>query len=409
MTSTATIAYLTSEYARAGDTFIRREVEELRNLGFRVHTFSIRRNSAEVISDDIRREQNTTDFVLEKNFVVLIVSLLAEAIRSPLRVWSAYQRACRIRPKGIKGWIWNIAYLIEGAYLARRIRELHVMHLHNHIAENSATVSMIASELSGIPFSMTVHGPREFFMVSAVGLSEKVARSKFVACISSFTRSQCMAWSDPGTWHKLKIVRCGLDERFREGAIEPIVDIARFVHVGRLCPDKGQILLVEAAAKLAKMGFEFSLEIIGDGPDRGAVERVIQENGLESRVFLRGWQNSDEVRKALVRSSVMVLPSFAEGLPVVIMEALAMERPVISTYIAGIPELVEPDKNGWLVPAGDVDALVDAMRAALETPVERLREMGKAGRERVIERHNIKTEVAKLVESIEGRVASGEG
>jgi colanic acid/amylovoran biosynthesis glycosyltransferase len=392
-----TIAYLTSEYARAGDTFIRREVEELRANGFVVHTFSIRRNAAEVVSEEIQREQNSTDYIIEKNLLVLFLALLTEFFRAPIRVGRAYRRASRIRVKGIKGWIWNLGYLLEGAYLAHRLRELQVVHLHNHIAENSATVAMIASEMAVVPYSMTVHGPREFFMVSQIGLAEKISRSKFVACISEFTRSQCMAWSVPWEWHKLKIVRCGLDDRFRDASTSAI-QATRFVHVGRLCPDKGQILLVEASSRLVGQGFDFTLEIIGDGPDRAQIERTIKHHKLEQCVILRGWQGNDEVKSSLSRSSVMVLPSFAEGLPVVIMEALAMERPVISTYVAGIPELVRPGENGWLVPAGDVDALVTAMREALETPIEQLQRMGRAGRERVLERHNIKTEVAKLAE-----------
>ncbi len=398
MSPAFTIAYLTSEYARAGDTFIRREVEELRRCGFQVHTFSIRRNAAEGVSDDIRREQTTTDYILEKSPVVLFSALLLEFFQAPARVWKAWRRSLRIRVPGVKGFFWNLFYLVEAAYLARRLRELRVQHLHNHIAENSATVAMMASEMSVVPFSFTVHGPREFFMVSQIGLQEKVSQSKFVACISSFTRSQCMAWSLPEDWRKLQIVRCGLDNRFRDDPETAIAASNRFVHVGRLCADKGQILLVEAAAKLAAQSIAFTLEIIGDGPNRTEMERAIQHHGLEQHVILLGWQGSDAVKRILTQCAVMVLPSFAEGLPVVIMEALAMERPVISTYVAGIPELVRPGENGWLVPAGDVDAIVTAMREALETPVEELRKMGRAGRERVLERHNIKTEVAKLAE-----------
>jgi colanic acid/amylovoran biosynthesis glycosyltransferase len=147
---------------------------------------------------------------------------------------------------------------------------------------------------------------------------------------------------------------------------------------------------------LRDLGLDATLELIGDGPSRPSIESEITSLKLEERVHLLGWKSSDEVAEALRRTSVFVLPSFAEGLPVVIMEAMALGRPVISTYVAGIPELVIPGENGWLVPAGDVQALVNAMRQAMNTPVQRLQEMGAAGRVRVFERHSIQTEANKL-------------
>lgn len=398
MSSRPIIAYLTSAYARAGDTFIRREVEELRLIGFQVHTFSIRREAAEAVSEAIRAEQATTDYILERSPATLLAALFAEFIRGPARMWQAYQRASRIRVRGVKGFCWNLIYLMEAAYLASRLRKLGVRHLHNHIAENSATVAMLASQLSGIPYSLTVHGPREFFMVSQIGLAEKVSSSAFVACISSFTKSQCMAWTATVDWPKLKLVHCGLDDQFRTAPSFPVSASNRFVHVGRLCSDKGQLLLIQAAAQLKRAGLDFHLEIIGDGPLRPQIEELIQRDQLQEYVSLRGWLGSGEVQDSLKQASIMVLPSFAEGLPVVIMEALVMERPVISTYVAGIPELVRPGENGWLAPAGDVDALVAAMSAAMQTPVEQLRAMGRSGRQRVLEQHNIHVEVAKLAE-----------
>lgn len=396
MSSRPTIAYLTSAYARAGDTFIRREVAELRRIGFQVHTFSIRRESAQAVSEAILSEQSTTDYILERGPLTLLIALMSEFVRSPVRMWRAFRRASRIRIPGVKGFAWNLVYMMEASYLAIQLRKLRVAHLHNHIAENSATVAMIASELSKTPYSLTVHGPREFFMVSQIGLAEKIASSTFVACISSYTKSQCMAWTRNVDWPKLKLVRCGLDDHFQSAVSPAVSAVDRFIHIGRLCSDKGQLLLIEAAAQLKDFGLSFHLEIIGDGPLRPQIEVLIKDYRLQEHVTLRGWLGSEEVRDSLKRASIMLLPSFAEGLPVVIMEALAMERPVISTYIAGIPELVRPGENGWLIPAGDVDSLVAAMQDAIHTPVDQLRNMGRAGRARVLEKHNIHVEVAKL-------------
>ena len=393
---TPKLAYLTSAYARAGDTFIRGEVTELRRQGFCVHTFSIRRDPNQQISDEIRIEQEGTTYILEQGVANLLFAVAMQLVTAPLAFVSTLGLAMRVRSYGIRSLIWHCCYLAEAAYLARRMKKLGVQHLHNHIAENSATVAMLASSMTGIPFSFTVHGPHEFYVVSQIALGEKIARAKFVSCISSFCKSQCMGWSDPKHWYKLKEIHCGLDDRFLKEEPSPILDQPRLLCVGRLCADKGQTLLIEAIAKLRAQGVELHLELIGDGPTRGEVEAAITRYGLEKSVTLSGWKSSEEIACALRSALVFVLPSFAEGLPVVIMEALAMGRPVIATYVAGNPELVHPGENGWLVPAGDVEALAAAIREALNTPIARLMEMGACGRKAVLDRHDIRKEATKL-------------
>ena len=165
----------------------------------------------------------------------------------------------------------------------------------------------------------------------------------------------------------------------------------RLVCVGRLCEQKGQLLLVEAARRLAAQGIEFELVLAGDGELRSEIEALIGRYKLQDRVRITGWISGDEVREQILAARALVLPSFAEGLPIVIMEAMALKRPVISTFVAGIPELVHPGEHGWLVPAGDVEALADVMRACLETPVETLVRMGEAAHKRVLERHSVDT------------------
>jgi glycosyltransferase involved in cell wall biosynthesis len=407
------IAYLTSAYARAADTFIRCEVEQLRTMGFTVHTFSVRRSAAsEAVSEDIRREQENTEYLLHGNAGQLVLAALKTLATKPARFLAAARLAWRTRTPGVKVLVWQIAYLLEACLLAERMTAKGVRHLHNHIGENSAAVAMLASLVSGIPYSLTIHGPVEFDRPSLLALGEKIARAKFVIAVSDFGRSQLMRWCDLGHWDKIKVVRCGVNGTFLHAPSTPVPQRPRMVSIGRIAEQKGQLLLVEAAAKLAAQGEDFDLVLIGDGPMREQVQQRIDRLGLAPKVRITGWLNSEHVRDELLNSRAMILPSFAEGLPVVIMESLALSRPVISTYIAGIPDLVRHGENGWLVPAGSVEDLAAAMREVIRATPEQLSRMGTAGASRVAERHNVATEVAKLAElirdsSISGRNADG--
>lgn len=391
------IAYLTSHYARASDSFIRGEVAQLRRLGCEVFTFSIRRPAdCELVSDEIRRERRQTEDILAQPLWVLVWSLLATALQSPLRLLSTLELAWQCSPPGIKGRLLAFAYTWEAAHLARRLRSLRIQHLHNHIGEGSATVAMLAGRLAEVPFSLTVHGPNEFDRPQIIALQRKIEECAFVVGISSFGRSQLCRWSRYEDWHKIKVVHCGVDESFLDHPATPITAAPRLVSIGRLAEQKGQLLLVEAAAQLAEEGLEFEIVLVGDGPMRGELERLIEQRGLQHHVRLAGWKGAADVHEEILQSRALVMPSFAEGLPVVCMESLALRRPVISTCIAGIPELVVPGVTGWLVPAGRIDELVVAMRAALTMGSDELEILGEAGAVRVRRDHNSLTEARKL-------------
>ena len=399
---TRSIAYLTSFYARAGDTFIRREVEELRRLGWTVHTFSIRRSDeGEVVSEEILREQRGTDYILEHGPLALLAAFLRVSIRSPRRMARAIRQASALRWPGVRSWLWHWIYLVEAAYLAEQIAARRVALLHNHISMNSATVAALASTLSGVPFSMTVHGPHDFLAADQWGLGRKVAQSAVTVCISDYGKSQCMLFTPSEYWGKIRVVRCGLDGSFLDAAPAPQPDRPVLVCVGRLGPEKGLIVLVQAAAILRNEGIEAEVVLVGDGPSRGDIERSAREHGVLDRIRLVGWQSSSDVRRWIEQSRALVLPSFAEGIPVVVMEALALRRPVIATYVGGIPELVRPEESGWLVPAGSVEELAQAMREALRAAPEQLERMGERGRARVLERHDLRAEVGKLTRLFE--------
>jgi glycosyltransferase involved in cell wall biosynthesis len=392
-----TIAYLTSFYARASDSFIRGEVAQLRELGFTVHTFSLRRSEPdELVSEETRREHAATEFLLEAGIRRLALAWLWALFRSPRRMLAAIQIAVRIGTPGLKGRMLPLVYLSEAAYLAGRLQSKGVVHLHNHIGEASASVAMLTSILSGIPFSMTIHGPGEFDRPTLFGLNEKIRRASFTAAVSEFTRSQLYRWSDRDDWPKIHVVHCGLDRAFLDVVSTPIPEARRLVCVGRLAEQKGPLLLVEAAGRLAAEGLTFELVLVGDGPLRKPIEERIEQLALLEHVRLTGWQGTLAVRDEILRARALVLPSFAEGLPVVLMEALALGRPVISTYVAGIPELVVPGVCGWLIPAGSVEALTSAMRDALLAPLHDLERLGRAGAARAAQRHNGAIEAAKL-------------
>jgi glycosyltransferase involved in cell wall biosynthesis len=398
MSEAPTIGYLTSLYARVGDTFIRREVEQLRRLGHTVHTFSIRKpEQDELVSEEIRREYAGTEYLLEAGAGVLALAALRLAFAAPRRFLSAVTLVVRAVPPGIeKRWIRRISYLLEAAYLAERLAAKNVQHLHNHIGENSAVVAMLAAMFRGIPYSLTIHGPGEFDRPTLLALKEKIRRAAFIVAISEFTRSQLYRWADYGDWAKIHVIYVGVSSMFLEHGPAPVPPAPRLVSIGRIAEQKGQVILIHAAARLLEQGYDFELVIVGDGPMRGEIERLIDQFGLQDRVRITGYRSSQGVVQELLAARALVLPSFAEGLPVVFFEALALGRPVISTYVAGHTELIEPGINGWLVAAGAVEPLAEAMAEALTAETVELEQRGHAGAARVAQQHDPEAAAEKL-------------
>jgi glycosyltransferase involved in cell wall biosynthesis len=325
------------------------------------------------------------------------------SISRPGKSASALAVAYRLAGPGVRQKIRHLAYWLEAAWLVRRMEQLKIDHLHAHFGTNPAAVAAIARAWGGPTFSFTVHGPDEFDAPVLLGLAAKIEASNLVAAISSYGRSQLMRWSSPAHWDKIEVIRCGIDAGFLDAKAEPVpIDSTDFVCVARLSAQKGLPLLIAACDRLRTAGEQFSLTIIGDGEMRAALEVEIAQRKLGDRVSLVGVRTSAEIREHLLSARAFVLPSFAEGLPVVIMEALALSRPVITTAIAGIPELVD-NQCGWLIPAGSEDALVDAMGEALRSSAEELSAKGAVGRERVRQLHDANRNAATLVEAIAKR------
>ena len=391
------IAYLVNQYPKVSHSFIRREILGVEAWGIEVLRCSIRSCRAELVDAADLSEQRKTRTVLESGASKLLSGALHTLTTRPLQFLKGLKMAVRLGTRPGQSLIKHGAYLVEACVLLRWFLEAGVQHVHAHFGTNSTTVAMLCQELGGPPYSFTVHGPEEFDKVEAIALPEKIQRAAFVVAISSFGKSQLYRWCSLNHWPKIHVVHCGVDDSFLSQALTPIPVAPRLVCVGRLCEQKGQLLLMEAAAKLVSEGLEFRLVLVGDGPLRSTIETQIAQSGLQDTVEITGWASGAEVQQHILAARAMVLPSFAEGLPVVIMEALALGRPVITTYVAGIPELVLPGVCGWLVPAGSVEDLTDAMRSTLQASVEKLEKMGTLGAKQVALDHTIAIEAQKLV------------
>jgi len=390
------VAYLVNRYPLASHSFIRREIAALEKSGVIVHRFTIR-PFEDVVDEADKAERLKTTVLL--NWWDNLISTAIVKLTRPICYLRALALAIKVGRRSERGLLVNLIYLAEACHLLRLLRQQNIQHLHAHFGTNSATVAMLTRELGGPPYSFTCHGPEEFDRPEQLELDEKVARAAFTVAISSYGRSQLYRWTRSQDWPRIHVVHCGVDRMFlSQPSQHQLPQARRLVCVGRLCDQKGQLLLVQAAEILARDGETFEIILVGDGPMRAEIESEIRRAQLTDRIRITGWMSNQQVRDQILASRALVLPSFAEGLPVVIMEALALHRPVISTFVAGIPELVIPGVCGWLVPAGSVEALADAMRTALNAPLDQLQRMGAAGAARVAENHDITREAAKLAQ-----------
>lgn len=394
-----TVAYLTNQYPKVSHTFIRREIRALEALGLAVTRFSIRPSPDKLRDPEDVEEMARTRVLIEQSPAVLLRDLVGAIVTRPRKFQRAFGVALSLGRASERGVLVNLAYLVWAASLLRLAREEGFSHVHVHFGTNPAAVALLCKTLGGPTYSFTVHGPEEFDKPLSISLREKILGSEFVAAVTSFGRSQLFRHCDYAHWSKVRVVRCGVDESYLalpppRGSDAP----DNFVCVGRICEQKGQLLLIQALAQLKARGIVAPTVLVGDGEMRGQAEQLIAELGLAASVTITGWASSEQVRAHLSGARAMVLPSFAEGLPVVIMEALALECPVISTYVAGIPELVQDGVSGWLVPAGSVDALADALERAWAAPLAERRRLGAEGRRRVLEQHRIDDAVRPLLE-----------
>jgi glycosyltransferase involved in cell wall biosynthesis len=393
------IAYFVNQYPKVSHSFIRREILAMERQGFEVQRIALRGWKESLPDAEDRQEQTKTQYVLRSGLARLLVSWLSGLLRSPLKMYAAVCLAVRISRQTDRRLLHHLVCVAEASRILTWVAASGARHLHAHFGTNSAEVAMQMRVLGGPNYSFTVHGPDEF--LAPLGLEDKIRRAAFAVAISSFGRSQLYLRTAASLWPRIRVVHCGLEPSFYSGTSTQIAD-SRLVCVGRLCEAKGQLLLIGALAQLKQRGVRVDLILAGDGPMRTEIENMVREFGLQDRVQVTGWISSDRVREEILAARALVLPSFAEGLPVVIMEALALKRPVITTYVAGIPELVKAGENGWLIPAGSICALTAAIEDCLSRSSDEVERMGDAGRRMVIERHSIDIEARKLASHIRG-------
>jgi glycosyltransferase involved in cell wall biosynthesis len=304
--------------------------------------------------------------------------------------------------------VWHLFYFAEAILMWRWLRQAGARHLHVHFANAASMVALLYAtfaERDGGSYSFTMHGPTEFDEVERFRLRDKVAGASFVACISDYARAQLMRLSDPSDWERLEIVHCGVDtERWTPADAEADGAGLRLLTVARLAPDKGLGLLLEAVAREVEAGLDVTLEIVGDGPDRDALEARSADLGLGERVHFAGAVGRDHIQDRYRAADALCLSSFAEGVPVVLMEAMALERPVIAPRVMGIPELVEDGVSGLLVAPGSLNALAGAIRRLADANPETRARLGAAGRERVRESYEL-ADSARRLETLFQRVS----
>jgi colanic acid/amylovoran biosynthesis glycosyltransferase len=400
------VAYLCSLYPAVSHTFIIREVEALRALGAEIATFSIHRAGPEHLLDGPAREAFASTFaILPARWAKLLASHLKLALAAPHAYLSTFALALRLAPRGLRGLLWQAFYFAEAVVLFEQCRKREIRHIHAHIANVAADVALLAANLGTAidgehpwSWSFTMHGPTEFFDVAHFRLAQKLERARFVICISDFARSQLIALGNTNAWEKLHVVHCGVPlERFTRGdeppasgdatssrAAIPTASVPTILYVGRLVPEKGQAVLLRALALLLERGRRVRATLVGEGPQRSVLEALGEQLGLAGQLEFTGALGQDEIHALYETASVFCLPSFAEGIPCVLMEAMAMELPVISTFVAGIPELVDDGYNGLLVAPGRVDQLARVLEWLLADPAL-CRRLGTAAREKVIE------------------------
>ncbi len=411
------IAYLSSQYPAPSHTFIRREVEALRRRGLDIATFSIRRpDPHEVISLADQQSLATTWYVLPNSPLNVLCNNLSCFLRRPVAYFWTLTQTLKHRLPGLKGLLWSYFYFLEAMLLAEQFEARQIQHLHTHFANPAANVGLAISRYLGITWSLTLHGPRDFDDSLAILLAEKVAACQFVACATQFGCAQTMRLTPPSEWHKLFVSRCGLElDKFPQqsswervfprelprdeekaagnqtgdrGNFPPQQHRLQILCVARLAPDKGQVGLLQAFALAVAQGMEADLVLIGGGPDEARIRATISEYRLDARVRMLGVQPESVVFETMLKSDFLVLASFAEGLPVVLMEALFLKLPTIAPMINGIPELIEHERTGLLFIAGDWPQLADRMVTMAQDADLRAR-LATAGYQKVIEEFNI--------------------
>lgn len=367
------IAYLVSDYYAPSHTFIRREIAGLRARGMDIIAFSVQPGG-----DTAARAEN----ILGRSPLAYAAALVWAFWKAPGRFLSSWRLALHHRPPGLRALLWSQFHFVEAMLLSRLLLRGGATRLHCHFANSGATVGLLAANFARLPWSLTLHGISETDYPAGLLLAEKLERAAFVACASYFMRAQAMRMVAPAHWRKIIVVRCGIDLAALPAAV-PHRDTgpARIICVGRLSAEKGYFGLLDALAAIEPSAGGSELVIIGDGPMAAAVQAHARELGLLDRIRFAGACAENETLTEIACADILVLPSLMEGLPVVLVEAMALGRPVLASRVAGVPELVV-EGTGYLFTPSDWEDLKQQL-AALLGARDRWPRMGRAGRKQV--------------------------
>ncbi|RKZ78318.1 MAG: colanic acid biosynthesis glycosyltransferase WcaL [Candidatus Parabeggiatoa sp. nov. 1] len=401
------IAYLISRYPAISHTFILREIRILRDLGFDISVASINApdRKPEQLTATEREEAANTFYVKPAGLAKAIKAHLQTLLTQPLGYVRGLFFALRLGKFDLKKMLYGFFYFVEAVMIGQWMRHQQKSHLHVHIPMAAATVALIAHHIFPMTFSLTVHGPDEFYDTPGNYLTQKISDAAFICCISHFARSQLMMLSPPSVWNKLEISRLGVDPaKFTPRPFRQQPDPFEILCVGRLVPAKGQLILLEAVAHLIAQGRQLRLRLVGDGPDRQSLENEVRQRGLTAQVIFAGAVNQEQILDFYTSADVFALASFAEGIPVVLMEAMVMTIPCVSTQITGIPELIGI-QQGILVAPSDAEALAQAITLLMDKP-ELRRQLGEAGRRQVLQNYELQRNTERLADIFRRRLLS---
>lgn len=401
---TLRIAYLNTQYPSLSHTFIEREIRAVRARGIEVHTFSINNPRPQDRMGERHSAEAKNTYILKPSLLKLLLSVPAAKLRWPIGYVKALLASQKLFPPGVKNRLTALGYLFEAARLVLELDRRGLRHIHVHMANNGAAVAMLACMINPrLTYSLTIHGSAEFFDVHRLNLREKTQRATFVRCISNFCRAQVMAWSNPAAWDRFHVVHCAVDPEVlsprspsgRTPSAEPEGvpnlrrgDGLRLITVGRLDPIKGYPLLLEAIAKVVVTNPNVHLTMVGSGPLESLLKEKVASLKLANHVTLPGAISAETLPSVLDEHDCLVVSSFMEGVPVVLMEAMSKEMLVISTAVGGVPELVTHNENGLITPPGSVDALANAI-TDLANRRESLDAMRTAARDTILKEFNV--------------------
>jgi glycosyltransferase involved in cell wall biosynthesis len=391
------LVYLLSCYPAVSHTFFLSEIRELRKQGFTVEAASINppdRPLSSMPATEVEEAEKT--FYIKSAGAAGAAAIAAKTLLlRPAVFGRGLMTALRLGRWDPAATVYALLYFAEALILGDWMRLHGHRHLHIHFCGPVATVGMLVSAAWGFSYSLTVHGPDEFYDVEKFYVRQKVERARFILCISDFCRSQLMRIAAPEHWDKMHVVRLGIDPTIffpMQKPPEPKHTL-EILCVGRLVPSKGQLILLRACDLLHSQGYSLKVRLVGAGPDRENLEAFARQKGIS--VIFEGAKSHDETRQLLGRADIFALASFAEGVPVALMEAMAMEIPCVSTRVAGIPELIRDGLDGLLVPASSAEALASALQRLSEDPLLR-RSLGVAGCKRVLGLYNLPQNVGSL-------------